>query len=411
MSSYTRACPICSSTSWTDVLPLAPTPLGDALQGIREAAEAMERFPLAVALCSNCFHAFLPLVVNPEESYSNYFFETGSSPGLSLAMRSLAGDLWKLKSTDLQPLVIDIGSNDGSWLRHFKDLGADVLGVEPSSRHAKDAHISGILTINDFFSSVLAQEIRADGKEPALITANFVAANVPNLDDFFSALRVLAADETLIAITTGYHPDQFSVNMFDFVYHEHVSYFTALDFIHLADRFGFHVCGARRVALKGGSLQILLTPARSGGGHCGDVMRLVQYERWHGVRETGWYLALRARLEEQKLDTVRLLKGLGARRVLGYGMSHSVTTLLYEFGLIGMIDSLADDNPSRQGLFSPGAGLPIFEPRAAVADGFDVVTILAWQHDYLIGDRLQEFGWNGPIVQPLPMARLVERRM
>lgn len=410
MTSFVRACPICSSTSWTEVLPLAATPLGDALQTNRAAALAMDLYPLSMALCSDCQHAFLPLVVNPEESYSQYFFETGSSPGLSMSMRSLAVDLWKQKSLELQPLVVDIGSNDGSWLHHFKDLGADVLGVEPSSRHAHEASTSGVSTINKFFSSEVAEQIKAEGEEPTLITANFVVANIADLSDFFIALRSLAAEETLIALTTGYHPDQFSVNMFDFVYHEHLSYFTALDFVHLADRFGFRICGTRRVNLKGGSIQVLLTPAQKNDEHHVDVTRLVQYERWHGVREVAWYSALRTRLEEQKLKTAQLLRGLGSRRVLGYGMSHSVTTLLYEFGLIGFIDSLAEDNPTRQGLVSPGAGLPIVEPRAAVLDDFDAVMILAWQHDFLIANRLGEYGWNGPVIQPLPAATLLERR-
>ena len=119
-SSFTRACPICSSESWDVVLPLAPTPLGDRLSDSREKACALPKYALDLALCKQCGHAFLPLVVSPEESYNDYFFETSDSPGLSQSMQRLADQLWQKIERNRPRYILDIGSNDGTWLRHFK---------------------------------------------------------------------------------------------------------------------------------------------------------------------------------------------------------------------------------------------------------------------------------------------------
>jgi hypothetical protein len=366
-------------------------------------------FPLDLAQCNQCHHVFLPVVVDPEESYSNYFFETSKSPGLSTSMQRLAQELWVSRSAAASNFVVDVGSNDGTWLRHLLDQGADVLGVEPSNRIAEQATAAGIETVNAYFTRDVAQQIRYERGAPALVTANFVTANVPNLQEFFGALKDLSGEETIVAITTGYHPDQFRVNMFDFIYHEHLSYFTTQDFIYLAEQFGFSVVQSQRLGLKGGSLQVMLKPNQGAPKHHVDVLRLVQYERWAGISERSWFNDLQMRLSREASRTHQILDSVSARKTLGYGMSHSVTTLLYHFELLERVSALVDDNDSRQGMFSPGQGLPILNPESSLLEDFDTMIILAWQHDSLIQKRLIEFNWPGNIVQPLPGAWLIRK--
>jgi hypothetical protein len=388
---------------------MTPTPLGDALRASQALARELVTYPLDLAECSSCQHVFLPLVVEPDESYSNYFFETSKSPGLSASMQRLAFELWANRLVVSSSLVVDIGSNDGTWLGHFMDQGAEVLGVEPSQRLSEQAASAGIETINDYFTSIVAQKIRSERGAPAIITANFVTANVPNLQEFFGGLRDLSGEDTIVAITTGYHPDQFRVNMFDFIYHEHVSYFTAQDFVHLAEQYGFSVIEAQRSGLKGGSLRVLLRPSQGSPEHHVDVQRIVQYERWAGIREPSWFHDLQSRVSREISRTHQIFNGVKAQKVLGYGMSHSVTTLLYHFDLVERVSALTDDNAARQGLFSPGQGLPILSPAVASRGEFDTTVILAWQHDGLIRNRLANLGWVGNIVQPLPGASLIQK--
>ena len=407
-SSFTRACPICSSDSWEIVLPLAPTPLGDRLSETRERACALPKYALDLALCKQCGHAFLPLVVSPEESYNDYFFETSDSPGLSDSMKRLAEQLWQEVTKSKPRYVLDIGSNDGTWLRHFKNFGAKVLGIEPSPRHASVASESGIETINGYFTKSSSAKIAEKYGAPSLITANFVTANVPDLDDFFQAIADLSDNETTIAILTGYHPDQFRVNMFDFIYHEHVSYFTCQDFTNLGEKYGLVLIDAQRIGLKGGSLRAIFRKETAHGSINGEVGRLVQFENWLNVCSANWFSDVHQQIKQAQQQTHNLLDQVGATRIVGYGVSHSVTTLIYQFGLDNRIEVLTDDNSRRQNKFAPGSGLSVISPQKIIEDGFDTVIIMAWQHDTLIIKRLKEIGFSGSIIQPLPRASLVE---
>lgn len=409
-SSFTRACPICLSDSWDIVLPLAPTPLGDRLSETREKACALPKYSLDLALCKKCGHAFLPLVVSPEESYNDYFFETSDSPGLSDSMKRLAEQLWQEVGKSKPRYVLDIGSNDGTWLRHFKNLGAKVLGIEPSPRHAQNATENGIETLNDYFTTSSAQGLSEKYGAPGLITANFVTANVPDLADFFQAIANLSDNETTIAILTGYHPDQFRVNMFDFIYHEHVSYFTCRDFINLGEKYGLVLIDTQKIGLKGGSLRAIFRKETAHSSINGDVGRLVQFENWLNVRSVNWFRDVHQQIKQAQKQTHNLLDQVNAIRIAGYGVSHSVTTLIYQFGLDDRIEVLTDDNTRRQNKFAPGSGLSVISPQKIIEDGFDTVIIMAWQHDALIIKRLKEIGFSGSIIQPLPRASLVERK-
>jgi len=407
VSSHSRSCPICLSDSWEIVLSLAPTPLGDRLTSSFEAARALPYYPLDLALCSVCRHAFLPLVVNPEESYSDYFFETRDSPGLSDTMQSLAQNLVREDLSGNQGLVLDIGSNDGTWLRHFKDLETDVLGIEPSSRHAEFAKKSGIPTINDYFSTELAAKIKSKHGSPSLITANYVAANIPNLRDFFAALTELSDENTTIAILTGYHPDQFRINMFDFIYHEHTSYFSCQDFVNLSAKVGLELIDVKKVGLKAGSISAKFKLKNSNSSVRAEVGRMLQYEKWLGICTVEWYDQLIRRIQTAKEQTHRFIAEIKPRKIAGYGVSHSVTTLIHHFELTGKVSTLTDDNPRRQNKFAPGTGLEVLDPLTLIESGFDTVVILAWQHDLLIRRRLKELGFKGSVVQPLPTSILI----
>ena len=406
-SSYNRQCPICSSSSWEVVLPLAATPLGDRLSDSFEKATSLPKYALELALCNDCGHTFLPLVVAPEESYGDYFFETSDSPGLSDSMQRIAEQLWRDCSKSKNNYVLDIGSNDGTWLQHFKNLGANVLGIEPSPRHAQEATARGVETINGYFSVQSASEIRKKFGAPSLITANFVTANVPDLANFFQGLKDLSDDNTTIAILSGYHPDQFRVNMIDFIYHEHVSYFSCQDFINLGEKFGLDLVEIRRVGLKGGSIQAIFRTKSSRASVSGDVGRLAQYEEWVGIRHASWFADINDRIKKAQSETHRFLDQVKADKIAGYGVSHSVTTLIYQFDLVDRIKVLTDDNPRRQGKFAPGSGLTVISPQKVVDDEFDTVIIMAWQHDRLIKNRLSKLDYPGSVIQPLPAAELV----
>ena len=396
-----RVCPVCSSAQNEEIFALNPTPLGDALCGSKTEALGLRQYPLSLVMCKSCSHVFVPKVVPPQESYSNYFFSSSMSPGLSDVMEAMAKDLWSVSACKIGELVVDLGSNDGTFLAAFKALGATVQGVEPSDRQSLLANSIGVPTLNEYFNDSVVDSIRSKIGSPHIITIHNVLANLPDPGRFLKDVRMLASPDTLISVVTGYHPDQFAVNMIDYVYHEHLSYFTATDFRALAANSGLDVVGVRRIPLKGGSLHLLLRPSVGVEHHSSDFMHLLAWETWRGIRSSVFFQELRGRLRSNGTWLDEFLSTNDAEKVYGYGCSHSVTTLMYLFSLGPALAGLVDDNQDRQGLYAPGTGLEILSPEVLRNTNHSVL-ILAWQHDWRIMNRLRALKHNGVIAQFMP---------
>ena len=82
----------------------------------------------------------------------NYPFYTGSSLGMIKHFKNYAEWIKKnyLKNNNR---LIEIGSNDGTFLSNFKAKQFDTVGFEPSANVASKANKNKIKTINKFFNS------------------------------------------------------------------------------------------------------------------------------------------------------------------------------------------------------------------------------------------------------------------
>jgi hypothetical protein len=190
--------------------------------------------------------------------------------------------------------------------------------------------------------------------------------------------------------------------MFDYVYHEHSSYFTVSDLARLAEQYGLFIDLIEFVPLKGGSLHVIL---RKGKYEQNDaVNRYLQFEDWQGVRTPQFYESLMNRVDRAKIQTLESLTAKSKSRspVYCYGVSHSVTTFNYELELASYYSGAVDDNADRWSLFTPGTGLRIESPEILLSKDECVVVIAAWQHDFRIRQRLSHLGFQGEVIQPLP---------
>ena len=87
--------------------------------------------------------------------------------------------------------IVEIASNDGYLLQHFKAKGIPVLGIEPAANVAKVAwEQRQIPSIVKFFGVETATELVADRKSADLLLGNNVLAHVPDINDFVGGLKI-----------------------------------------------------------------------------------------------------------------------------------------------------------------------------------------------------------------------------
>ncbi len=400
-------CRICGSSALELAWDLAQSPYGDLFCESREAAQKLPSLGLTLVLCQDCELLQITQEVDVEGIYLEYLYQSSVTAGLGdyyqRLTKSLILDL-ELRSSDL---VIDVGSNDGTGLKPYRDAGMRVLGIEPSRRPALVSMDAGIPTINSFLDENSVNQALAQHGVAKLVCANYVSANVPNPVAFFQNMRAMLAPGGVISVVTGYHPDQFAVNMFDYINHDHLSYFSVTSAVRLAEAAGLRLTGAERVEHKGGSIHLLFRAAESRVTPDESIAKLIQRERWLGIGVHATYAALAARIDVASHEVQQLIGAMPNSTAAGVGASISTTHLLHQFEIGSSVARLFDDDANKIGRFSPGFGIEVSPLKDLVGGERQPTLLLAWQHSTVLLNRMQSVGFTGSVIVPLPNPHVV----
>ena len=169
-------CRLCGGTNLINVFSLTPTPPANAFVTKEQLDQEQPFFPLDLFFCESCTHLQLSDVVDPDELFRNYVYISGTSPSFVKHFEDYAGSCLSRFDLAENDLVLDIGSNDGTLLKIFKDNKVRVLGVDPAQKIAYKASGEGIETWPEFFDAELAEQVRREKGAASLVTANNVFA-------------------------------------------------------------------------------------------------------------------------------------------------------------------------------------------------------------------------------------------
>ena len=120
---HRETCRLCTLRNVSKVFSLAPTPLANAFVKADQLDREQELYPLNVWLCNDCGHLQLLDVVDPVMLYEHYVYVSGTSPIFVKHFKQYAEYVINNFHPAPAGLVVDIGSNDGTLLRFFKDRG------------------------------------------------------------------------------------------------------------------------------------------------------------------------------------------------------------------------------------------------------------------------------------------------
>ena len=412
---YLRArCRMCESSNLEKVMALTPTPPGNNFLKQIELDLPEPTYPLDLYFCQECHHLQLGHVVDPKILYQkDYFYVSGTSSKFVEHMRNYAVDMIQRFALKLGDLVVDIGSNDGTCLRSFKESGMTrFLGVDPATKIAQRATESGIETVGDFFSHELAVHLRKQHGPATFITSHNACAHIDHLDDVTRGVQHWLADDGVFVLEVGYLLDVYENTWFDTIYHEHLDYHTVAPFKKLFARAGMKLIGAQRVSPQGGSIRVMAQKINGPRSDDCSAEALIALEQRSGLDRPETFIQFGRRINEVGAQLRSLIKSLKAnsKTIAGYGAATKSTTLLSHFGLGN--DDLAfiiDDNPLKQGLFAPATHIPVLATEELYRRRPDYLLILAWNFAEPIMASHQKYTDDGgKFIVPMPVPRIIE---
>jgi hypothetical protein len=405
MSYVPGRCLSCASSTLDEVVRLAPTPPANALAESRERALGAGSFPLDVARCAACGLVQLTDALPRDELFRDYKYATGAAPALVSHFRALSEQV--MSRSELAPgsVVVELGSNDGTLLKAFAERGMRVLGVDPAVEIGQQARDNGVPTVTAHFDAGVAERILADLGGADVVLANNVLAHVDDLNGVLSGIRSLLGPRSYAVVEVAHVLPMARDGIFEFVYHEHMSYFSLATLRQAMGRHGMRIVDVDEVPTQGGSLRCWVRRADAPGEASPKVAALLDREDRAGLTDGSLLRDFGDRVRRVTGRVEDVVGGLAGkdRRIAGYGASARAVTFMAQCGIAEHIAWIADDNPRKVGWYVPGSGKGVVKPDRLAAGEVDYCVLFAWNFaDDIVSATRSFSAGGGSYVVPFP---------
>ena len=403
------ACRICGDSHLHTVFSLGCLPLANGYLSYHQLEMLEQHYPLEVCFCDQCKLVFLKHVVSPETLFREYSYVTGASNPLITHFNGLAKTIIQRFGVPPKSLVIDIGSNDGTLLKAFKNYDMETVGVEPAANIAKIASSCGIFTLNNYFNKDTAREILEKAGKAKVITATNVFAHVHDIKDFLIGINTLLDDGGILVIEVPYLVDLINGHEFDTIYHEHLSYFMVGSLNELLMQFNLHIIDVERIPVGGGSIRIYANKQMCQVAE--SVQELITFEKEQGFYNIEKYYQFGQEISLIKHNLFSLLCELKEKEkiIAGYGASAKGTILLNYCNIdLHILDFIVDSTSLKQWLYMPGVHIPIFPEDYFHHRPPDYFLLLVWNFKEAILTKEANYRkQGGKFVLPFPEPHIV----
>jgi methylation protein EvaC len=383
-----------SNTPLTKVIDFGMQPLGNGFLDLKRFNDEYF-FPMEIGYSEVSMMFQLLEQPAPEKMFhDHYAFYSSTSSYMAQHFREFAQQV--IQSGCLSksnPLVVELGCNDGIMLKNFADQGIRHLGIEPSLNVAREANKQGVRTRSEFFSEDLANTIVSEeGQADAFLAAN-VMCHIPDILGVVKGIKKILKSTGVVMFEDPYLGDVITKTSYDQIYDEHVFLFSALSIQFLFGLEGMELIDVLPQKTHGGSMRYVL--AHQGAYPIKDAVgKLLAIERAQGLDRLATFEAFRLNVERSKSDLVALLKELKAKgkKVVGYAATSKSTTVLNYCGIgPDLIEYICDTTPIKQGKASPGMHIPVVPYEVFKSSPPDYALLLAWNHAEEIMAKEKEY--------------------
>lgn len=366
----------CCNTPVTEYLNLGDQPLANSYH---YENEKLDTYPLRLAVCPNCFHNQLTVVVDPDEMFKNYLYVSGTTKTLHEYFDWFAETTVNRLDNKENIFVLDIACNDGTQLVYYKNRGCDVWGVDPAENLTELAVKNGVNMKVGYWNQTVATELLNSVKKPFnIITAQNVFAHTHDILEFLLACKLVMDDNTDLYIQTS-QAKMFDENQFDTAYHEHLSFFSTKSMKAIVERAGLFLNGVELTNIHGISYVFRINKVAKDNR---TVLDELKSETTRGLYSLEKYFSFAKNATVVVNNLVNAIKKLQSDgyKVIGYGAAAKGMTVL-NFANINsnLISYIIDDNPLKVGRLTPGSDI-IIKPATALDSekGKLAVIPLAW---------------------------------
>ncbi len=395
-----EGCRLCSSKDLRDVLDLGTQPPANSLR--KDLNESVPCAPLKLVQCGHCSAVQLTATVDPSYLFSKYVWVTATSATARTYSETYCTEVLNRSGVE-SPFVVEVASNDGTFLKKFKEKGCGILGVDPAKNIAALASRAGILTLAEFFDVTIAKKILAEHQRPNIVMARNVIPHVKEIHSIVDGMSSLIDTDGMVVIEFHYAKIIAEELHYDSIYHEHLFYFSIKSLAALFAQYGLYPFDVFSSPISGGSLVLFFSKKQKEPSAA--LNSLVEVEEHSGLNELSTWQQFGAKSKQHACNLKDMVAEYANRSsLIAYGASARSSTLMNFAGISNsQIECVIDRNPIKHGLYTPGTNIPIVSyEEGLVKLGGKHLLLLAWNFEEEIVRDLRASGFKGDIIVPLP---------
>lgn len=392
LDTFKSFCRLCDSGNLSLAHSFGLSPLANNL--LDSSDEIAKSYPLELNFCNDCCNIQLNTVVSPNLLFDEYLYTSSTSKLFVSHFEEIANNVINKYDLNDSSLVVDIGSNDGVFLKPLIENGIRAIGVEPAQNLSEKANSENLKTLNSYFDKEIVELIIKEDGKADIVTAFNVFAHSDYLKDIAESSFELLKDDGVFIIEVQSLGAMIDEMLFDNVYHEHVNYWSVTNLIKFFKELSLNVNDFEKVDTHGGSLRVYVSRSKEISD---SVLEQVEYEKSLCLESINTFYDFSKKLHDQKTKIYEKIKEEkeSGKKILFYGAPAKATTLLNYYGINNdLVEYTIEDNSLKINKFIPNTKIQIVDKKFGEEYNPDLVIVLAWNFFDSIKEQNQKIFKN-----------------
>jgi GDP-D-mannose dehydratase len=399
-------CRICGSQNLTEVVNLGSHVITSRFPDIGDTSTPVT--PIRLLMCDSCSLVQLGDTVNSSELYEHmYGYRSGLNEMMRKHLADYATDLIRIAEPSPGDYVLDIGSNDATFLKNYNSeihrVGCDPTGTQFAEYYAS-ANINLLPTY--FNRSVIASHF-GDTVKFRAVSSISMFYDLPDPVQFARDIHDCLEDDGVWTLEQSYVATMLNRNSIDTICHEHLEYYGVKQIKSIMDRADFKIIDISLNECNGGSFRIYVAKQTSKkyAEAEGLIRAFLEAEEAAGIHTPQRYVQF---VRDYTVEIAKLRAFINAvnadgKRVYIYGASTKGNCLL-QVANIGpnLIPYAVERNPLKYGKMT-STGIPIISEEQMRRDNPEYLLVLPWHFkEGIISRESQYLSTGGQLLFPFP---------
>jgi len=345
---------------------------------------------------------------NPKILYGkNYGYRSGLNPTMVNHLKNKSSFLKKkYKFYKNKDLILDIGANDGTFLKEFKNLKR--YAVDPSLAKFKNFYNKTTVQIAKRFEEAF---VKIKNKKFKFITCIAMFYDLEDPVNFLKKIKYILSEQGVLHIEIAYLPEIIKTFSYDTFCQEHYEYYSLMSINHL-----FNICDMKILEfgfnnINGGSIWLDVTHKDSKLiDNKSKLIKFLKKEKKEKIDKIQTYKNFFKKVLKHSNELNALIKKIteSNKSIYGFGASTKGNVLLQLSKLDNRtVKGIFDVNPKKFNAFTPLTNIKIIDEKNLSKFKIDYMLILIWHFKNYIIKKIRSANKSIKIIVPFPKIKII----